>query len=85
MFDSFCLPAKIYLILAITGVIVSLYNKLSIFYFIFSLLFIFLWTNLLNWLCNKGLTVLSWFLVFFPLLSSFLLVGAYMANKIHAV
>jgi hypothetical protein len=85
MLEMFCLPAKIYLILAITGVIVSLYNKLSISYLLFSMLFIVLWTNLLNWICNKGYTLVSWFLVFFPLISSFALIGLYMTNLIHKV
>lgn len=83
MFDLFCLPAKIYLILAITGLIVALYNTLSISYLLFSIIFIVLWTNLLNWICNKGYTVVSWFLVFFPLLSSFAFLGVYLSNKFY--
>ena len=30
------------------------------------LLFAFIWTFVLGWLCNKGLRTLSWFLVLLP-------------------
>ena len=31
-----------------------------------NLLFAFLWTYILGWLCEKGYQYLSWFVVFFP-------------------
>lgn len=30
------------------------------------LFFAFIWTYVLGWLCNKGFTMLSWFLVLLP-------------------
>jgi hypothetical protein len=32
----------------------------------FKLLFAFIWTFILGWLCSKGLKTLSWFLVLLP-------------------
>jgi hypothetical protein len=80
---SFCLPAKIYLILAITGMIASVYNKMSMLNLVFSALFIFIWTNLLNWICSTGYTILSWFLLLLPAISIFILAGMYLSTQIH--
>jgi hypothetical protein len=33
---------------------------------VFKLLFAFIWTFLLGWLCQKGFRALSWFLVLLP-------------------
>ena len=85
MYSTLCLPAKIYLILAITGMIVSVYNKLNIINLFFSIVFVFLWTNILSWFCDRGYMFISWFLVMLPLISSFLLVGIYMSNLAHNV
>jgi hypothetical protein len=77
--DVLCFPAKVYLILAITGMILSLYNKLSLSYYFFGTLFIILWTTLLNWFCNKGFVFVSWFLVMLPVISSFVIAGMYIS------
>ena len=74
-FSSFCTPSKLYLVFAIVGLISSSVLKFNPFYFIFSILFIYVWTLILNWICNKGYEVLSWFLVLLPLLTSFAFVG----------
>jgi hypothetical protein len=80
---SFCLPAKIYLIIAITGMIVSLYNKMSMLNILFSTLFIVIWTNVLNWLCNSGYTFLSWILLFLPVISIFVMAGIILSTQTH--
>jgi hypothetical protein len=79
----FCLPAKIYVILAITGIIASLYNKMSMLNLAFSALFVVMWTNLLNWICSTGYTAVSWFLVFLPLISAFIMAGIYISKQTH--
>jgi hypothetical protein len=81
MYSALCLPAKIYLILAITGIVASLYNKLNIINLLFSIIFVFLWTNILNWFCNRGFMFISWFLVMLPLFSAFLLAGIYICQN----
>ena len=83
MFSSFCLPAKIYVILAITGMIASLFNKMSMINLVFSAIFVVLWTNLLNWICNTGYTMLSWFLLLLPAISIFIMAGIYLSKQTH--
>jgi hypothetical protein len=73
MFTSLCTPAKIYVILAVTGVIASLFNTINFTYLLISILWIPLWSMLLNWICSKGYTVVSWFLVLLPLLSMYVI------------
>jgi hypothetical protein len=73
LFTSLCTPAKIYAILAVTGVIATLFNIVNLPYLIISIIWIPLWTMFLNWICNKGYTVISWFLVLLPLLSIYVI------------
>jgi hypothetical protein len=83
-FTDLCTPAKIYLILAITGLVSSLFNKFNLVGFGFGIIFMTMWTFILNWICNKGYTVISWFLVVLPLMSAFVLMGMYinhLSNK----
>lgn len=39
------------------------------------------WVFLLNWICNKGYTNLSWFLVLLPLLLFFIALGMFVLSK----
>ena len=63
-----CLPAKVYLALTIFSLLVS-YTSPNIgepHTSIFTIFFSILWFFFLNWLCDKGLSRLSWFLVLLP-------------------
>jgi hypothetical protein len=62
---SFCMPAKVYLVLSLLGMIYTLFSG-SISIVILHLLFIALWAWFLNWLCDKGYSSISWLLVLFP-------------------
>ena len=66
MFESLCTPAKIYLIIAVVASVVALYNKVMFGAVLMKFLFALLWTYVLGWLCKKGYTNVSWFLVLFP-------------------
>jgi hypothetical protein len=46
--------------------ILTLFAESSQFVFILNILLTFLWALLLNWLCNKGYSSISWLLVLFP-------------------
>jgi hypothetical protein len=74
-FRKLCTPAKIYFIIAVIASIVMLFKGISFFTVFIRLLFAFVWTFILSWLCNKGFTTISWFLVLLPyiilLLASF--------------
>lgn len=65
-FRKLCTPAKIYFAIAVIAAIIGLFNGLPIMYAFWKLLFAFIWTYVLGWLCNKGYTSISWFLVLLP-------------------
>jgi len=46
--------------------------------FIIKLLYIFLWTWILNLICKAGVPGLSWFLVLFPFIVFFILISSFM-------
>jgi hypothetical protein len=61
-----CTPAVLYLVLAIIALIFNIqYSFLSIFLHV---IFIGLWTFILNWICKKGFVWISWVLVVLPYL-----------------
>ena len=65
-FKSLCTPAKIYFAIAIFSCIFALFRKMSILAVFIKLIFAFLWTYVLGWLCEKGYKSVSWFLVLLP-------------------
>ena len=71
-----CSPAILYLVLAIIALIFNFqYSILSV---ILHILFIGIWTFVLNWICSKGYKWVSWLLVLIPYLFAGLviLIGA---------
>lgn len=75
-FSSICMPARIYAILTIFTLIGSIFATLPNFpliQIVKSMFFNAAWFWILNWLCSKGFTLLSWFLVVFPYI---ILIGA---------
>ncbi len=54
-------------------------NKFFIYFF--ELLYIFLWTYILNMLCKKGYKDISWFLVLLPYIFMFILIGIFIVNN----
>ena len=65
-FSKLCTPAKIYFAIAVIAAIIALFNGASIMVAFMNLVFGFIWTFLLGWLCSKGYTNISWFLVLLP-------------------
>ena len=65
-FSKLCTPAKIYFAIAVIAAIIALFNGASIMFAFMKLVFAFIWTFLLGWLCSKGYTTISWFLVLLP-------------------
>jgi hypothetical protein len=65
-FAKLCTPAKIYFAIAVIATIIALFNGLSIMMAFWKLIFAFVWTFVLGWLCKKGYTSISWFLVVLP-------------------
>ena len=75
-FNKLCTPAKIYFALTVFSCIILIFNQVSILVIASKLLFAFLWTLVLGFLCKKGYKSISWFLVLFPfIMLSLSLVG----------
>ena len=77
LFNTLCTPAKLYLILLVPVYISLVYNKTSVWNILASLIWAPIWTYVLNWLCSKGYSVVSWFFVFIPLAASFFVAFSY--------
>ena len=67
-----CAPAIVYLVLSIIALIFN--AKFSVLSIVLHVLFIGLWTLILNWICSKGLTWVSWLLVVLPYVFAFLVI-----------
>jgi hypothetical protein len=80
---NLCTPAKLYLALSVIALIFVAINSFSFITIIIKLIFIALWTFLLNWICSKGYTTISWILVLLPYVLFILmfLVTLEIANK----
>lgn len=65
-FSKLCTPAKIYFAIAVIASLIALYNSVSIGNVFMNLIFAFIWTFVLAWLCDKGYDKISWFLVLLP-------------------
>jgi hypothetical protein len=66
MFSKLCTPAKIYFAIAVIASIFALLRGVSFNVILMKMVFAFAWTYILGWLCNKGFSYLSWFLVLLP-------------------
>lgn len=78
-FSKLCTPAKIYFTIAVFAGILALLNGISIFFVLFKLVFAFIWTFILGWLCKKGFNSVSWFLVLLP----YIIIALAMFNLYH--
>lgn len=65
-FSKLCTPAKIYFGIAVIATIIALFNGASFVLAFSKIFFAFIWTFILGWLCDKGYTSISWFLVLLP-------------------
>jgi len=65
-FAKLCTPAKIYFSIAVISTIIALFSGVSIMYAFWKMIFAFIWAFLLGWLCEKGFSSISWFLVLLP-------------------
>lgn len=63
-----CTPSLVYLVLAIISFVFMMSQKFSLFTMFVKAILIALWTWFLNFLCTKGYSSISWFLVFLPII-----------------
>ncbi len=65
MLEKFCSPALLYIAFSITQIIIDIFKNLyqtAIIKFFVMIIF----ATILNILCNRGLTIISWVIVFIP-------------------
>lgn len=65
-FSKLCTPAKIYFAIAVIAAVFALFNGASMMMEFWKIIFAFIWTFVLGWLCDKGYKSISWFLVLLP-------------------
>jgi len=66
--NEFCSPALLYVAFSLTHIIVDVFKHMyntALVKFIVMIIFTFL----LNLLCQRGLTIISWFIVFIPFIT----------------
>lgn len=66
-FNKLCTPAKLYFVLALLSIIIAAFNGLKLLAIIVKLFFAMIWTLVLSFICDKGFTTVSWFLVLAPI------------------
>jgi hypothetical protein len=65
-FGKYCTPAQLYLILGAIGILSTFIKNYSVETLLTEALFLVIWAWVLNWLCSKGFTSISWVLVLLP-------------------
>lgn len=65
-FDDLCSPAKLYFVLSVIACVAALINGVKIMQVAINLIIAFVWTAILSFICGKGFTGVSWFLVLVP-------------------
>ena len=78
-FSKLCTPAKIYFAIAVIATIFALFNGATLMFAFMKLVFAFVWTFILGWLCDKGYSSISWFLVLLP----YIIMALAMLNIYH--
>ena len=65
-YNKLCTPARLYFAFSVISCIIMLFSRMSLLSIFSKLIFAFLWTFVLGWLCKKGYEAISWFLVLLP-------------------
>jgi uncharacterized membrane protein (DUF485 family) len=86
--NNLCTPAQLYFIMTAIGFLLTAWGfpkALNISNVMYQTLITLIWTYLLGWICTKGWTGLSWFLVIAPfILSMFVMYTLYtMKNNLE--
>ena len=63
---TLCNPAMLYLILSIIVILMGFSAQVNAGLFIVKIIMMLVWVYILNFLCSKGYTTVSWVLVLLP-------------------
>ena len=73
-FKNLCAPAIVYLVLVVVGIISQIMGGVATFFGTLGHIIIaVIWTWLLNFICKSGYVIISWILVFLPIIFGILL------------
>ncbi len=64
--SKLCTPAMLYLVLSVIAILMAIMKRMSMMTIVVKTVFVLLWTWFLNFLCSKGYSGISWFLVLLP-------------------
>jgi hypothetical protein len=56
----------LYLVLSVIAILMAIMKRMSMMTIVVKTVFVLLWTWFLNFLCSKGYSGISWFLVLLP-------------------
>jgi hypothetical protein len=68
---SLCTPALVYLIISSITILFIFMQQFTIMTIGLKVLFVIFWTLILNYICSKGFTGISWVLVLLPYVIGF--------------
>ena len=63
---NLCTPAMLYLLLSIITILMGFSEQFQLSIFVVKLIWMVVWVYILNLLCSKGYTTVSWVLVLLP-------------------
>ena len=64
--SKLCTPAMLYFVLASISIIMAIFTNFQPMSILVKILWVLFYTWFLNFLCDKGYTAISWFLVLLP-------------------
>ena len=69
-----CMPALVYLILSVISLLMMIFNDFKIVATLINIIFIIIWTWILNLICSAGYEWLSWVFVLLPFVIMLILI-----------
>jgi len=63
---KFCTPAQLYLFFAVISILLGFLANFKFVTLLVNTFFVLVWAWILDWLCRKGVGVISWILVLLP-------------------
>lgn len=82
---NFCPPSILFLLFSISFTILLALVHINLFSMIIHLFVVFLWTFLLEYLCENKLIGMSWLLLIVPLVSIFFFLLSYIYILKHSI
>ncbi len=64
--SGLCTPSMIYFVISFIYLILNSFSNFNVVYIISRLIFIMLWSWLLNFLCSQGYSIISWVIILLP-------------------